>query len=107
RRAADGLAVTGAVEDDVLHRLAAQRGCLRLAEHPAHGIDDVGLAATVGTDDSDELAWCGDRRRVDERFESGKLDLREAQGDLRGSCERGESPRARGAAGAAKKVAEL
>ena len=56
RRAAHRLALAGAVEDDVLHRLAAQRGRLRFAEHPAHGVDDVRLAAAVGADDADELA---------------------------------------------------
>ncbi len=60
RRAADRLAVAGAVEDDVLHRLAAQRGRLRLAQHPADGVDDVRLAATVGADDADELSGGAD-----------------------------------------------
>ena len=63
RRAADGLALARAVEDHVLHRFAAQRRGLRLAEHPAHGVDHVGLAAAVGTDDADELAGRGDGRR--------------------------------------------
>ena len=45
--AAAGLARRRAVEDHVLHRLAAQLGGARFAEHPAHGIDDVGLAAAV------------------------------------------------------------
>ena len=80
RRAADRLALAGAVEDDVLHRLAAQRRGLRLAQHPAHGVDDVGLAAAVGADDADELSGRRDRRGVDERLEAGELDLREAQG---------------------------
>ena len=66
RRASHGLAIAGAVEDHVLHRLAAQRGGLGLAEHPAHGIDHVRLAAAVGADDADELAracrWWWDRR---------------------------------------------
>ena len=83
RRAADRLAVAGAVEDHVLHRLAAQRRCLRFAEHPAHGVDDVGLAAAVRADDADELARRGDRRRIDERLEAGELDLGEAQGGFR------------------------
>src|SRR4030095_12428935 len=56
RRATHGLALARAVEDHVLHRLAAQRRRLRLAEHPAHGVDDVGLAAAVGADDTHELA---------------------------------------------------
>src|SRR5207248_9669175 len=80
RRASNRLAIAGAVEDDVLHRFAAQRRRFRFAEHPANGIDDVGLAAAIGTDDADELAGRRDRRRIDERLESRELDLGEAQG---------------------------
>src|SRR5665213_2060906 len=75
RCAADRLALAGAVENDVLHRLAAQRRRLGLAQHPAHRVDDVGLAATVGADDADQLAGRADRRRVDKRLEAGELDL--------------------------------
>ena len=80
RRAADRLAIAGAVENHVLHRLAAQRRCFRLAQHPAHGVDDVRLAAAVGPDDADELAGRRDRSRIDERLEPGELDLGETQG---------------------------
>ncbi len=83
RRAADGLAFAGAVEDHVLHRFAAERGRLRLAEHPAHGVDHVGLAAAVGPDDPDQLAGRGDGRRINERLEPCELDLGEAQWNLR------------------------
>jgi len=79
-RASDRLTVTGAVEDHVLHRFAAQSRCFRFTEHPSDGVDDVRLAAAVGTDDADELARRRNRRRIDERFESGELDLGEAQG---------------------------
>ncbi len=47
RRATHGLALARTVENDVLHRLAAQRRGFRLAKDPTHGVDDVGLAATV------------------------------------------------------------
>ncbi len=77
-RAARRLALAGAVEDHVLHRLAAQLAGLRLAQHPARGIDDVGLAATVGPDHADELTGQREMRRVDERLEPRKLDLRQA-----------------------------
>jgi hypothetical protein len=80
RRAPDRLAIAGAVENHVLHRFAAQRRCFRFAEHPPDGVDDVRLAAAVGTDDADELARRRNRRRIDERFETGELDLGEAQG---------------------------
>ena len=38
-------------EDDVLHLGRAQRAGALGAEHPGHGVDDVGLAAPVGTHD--------------------------------------------------------
>ena len=74
-RAAAGLAIDRAVEDDVLHRLAAQFGRLRLAEHPAHRVDDVGLAAAVRSDYADQVSWHVDLRGIDEGLESGELDL--------------------------------
>src|SRR5690606_25550190 len=40
----------GAIEDDVGHRLATQVLRRTFAHHPAHGVDDVGLAAAVGPD---------------------------------------------------------
>ena len=80
RGAADRLAVTGTVEDHVLHRLAAQRRGLRFAEHPAHGVDHVGLAAAVRADDADELSGRADGGGIDEGLEAGELDLGEAQG---------------------------
>src|SRR5690606_13843430 len=61
------LAIRRTVEDDVLHGFATQLGGLGLPEHPAHGVHDVGLAATVGTDDADELAGNIERRGIDER----------------------------------------
>src|SRR5207237_483133 len=45
--AARGLAQARSVEDHVLHRLAAQLARLAFAEHPAHRVHDVGLAAAV------------------------------------------------------------
>ena len=107
RRAADRLAIAGAVEDHVLHRLAAQRGRLRFAEHPAHGVDDVRLAAAVGSDDADELAGRADRRRIDERLEAGELDLREAQGGLRTKRRTAQAPALPMRRTGGEKVAEL
>jgi len=54
--AAGGLAQRAAIEDHVLHRLAAQLAGLALAQHPAHGVHDVGFAATVGADHPHQLA---------------------------------------------------
>src|SRR5690606_14780098 len=43
--------------------------------HPAHGVDDVGLAAAVGPHHADQLTGDGDDGGVDERFESGEFEL--------------------------------
>ena len=48
--AAGGFALGRAVEDDVLHGLAAQLAGAAFAQHPAHRVHDVGLAAAVGPD---------------------------------------------------------
>ena len=50
------LALAAAVEDHVLHALATQLTGLALAQHPAHRIHDVGLAAAVGPDHAHPLA---------------------------------------------------
>ena len=72
-------AIARTVEDHVLHRLAPQRRRLGFAEHPAHGVDHVRLAAAIGADNADELAGGGDAGRIDERLEAGQLDLSQAQ----------------------------
>ena len=64
---ADRLPRRGTREDDVFHRLAAQRLGALLAEHPQHGVGDVGLARAVGADDDGDAglerrARCGRRR---------------------------------------------
>ena len=74
RGPAHGLPLRGAIEDHVLHLLAAQLLRRRLAEHPAHGVDHVRLAAAVRADDAHELARDGDGCRIDEGLEAGKLD---------------------------------
>src|SRR5688500_2961199 len=70
--------VERAVEDHVLHRIAAQRRGAAFAQHPAHRVDDIGLAAAVGADHADQLAGHVDRSWIDERLESGQLYLNEA-----------------------------
>src|ERR1700694_1282901 len=80
RRARERLAGHRAVEDDVLHRVAAQRRGARLAEHPAHGVDDVGFAAAVRPDDADQLPWHVYRGGIDEGLEAGELYLNESHG---------------------------
>ena len=46
------LALLRAVEDDILHLAAAQRLGALLAQHPAHGVRQIRLAAAVGADDA-------------------------------------------------------
>ena len=72
---ADRLARGGAVEHHVRHVVAAQMLGGELAHHPAHGVDDVRLAAAVGTDDTGEIAGEGYLGGIDEGLEAGELDL--------------------------------
>ena len=75
------LAGRRAVEDHVLHGLAAQLARLAFAQHPAHGIHDVGLAATIGADHADELPRQQEIGRLGERFEASELDGIETHGE--------------------------
>jgi hypothetical protein len=77
-RRAHGFAGTGAIENDVRHRIATQVLGGDLAHDPAHGVDDVRLAAAVGPDHAHEVGRKTDRRRIHERLESGQLDLGQA-----------------------------
>src|SRR5579864_5219388 len=70
-----GLAGARAVENHVRHAVAAQVLGGELAHHPAHGVDDVRLAAAVWADDTGEIAGEADVGGVDEGFEAGELDL--------------------------------
>ena len=79
---ADRLARRRAVEDDVRHGIAAQVLGGGLAHDPAHGVDDVRLAAAVGADDADQFAGDVDRGRVHEGLEPCQLDLGEPHGRL-------------------------
>ena len=71
RRPRRRLAGRGPVEDHVLHRFAAQFAGARLAQHPAHRVHDVGLAAAVGTDHPDQLARQHEVGGFGEGFEPG------------------------------------
>jgi len=66
---------SGFVEDHVLHRVAAQRRGARLAQHPAHGVDDVGFAAAVRADDAHQLARHVYRGWIYEGLKTGQLYL--------------------------------
>jgi len=70
RGAAGRLAVRGTIENDVLHRFAAQLGSLGFAQDPAHRIDDIGFAATVRPHHPDQLARYLKMRRFNKRLES-------------------------------------
>ena len=76
------LAVAGPVEDHIHHRIPAQRGSAGFPEHPPHGVNDVGFAAPVRADDSDQLSRHVDGRGIDERLEAGEFELGEAHGGL-------------------------
>ena len=67
------LAVAGAVENDVLHGLAAQFRGLGLAQHPAHGINDVRFSAAIGTHHTHQLAGHGNHGGIDEGLEAGEF----------------------------------
>ncbi len=67
------LARGGAVEDDVRHGVAAQVLGGSLAQHPAHGVDDVGFAAAVGADDADQVAGELDGGGIHEGLETHQL----------------------------------
>ena len=62
-----GTARRRALKDHLFHLCAAQQPCALLAEHPAHRVGDIGLAAPVGADDrrhavvEDHLGQVGER----------------------------------------------
>ncbi len=68
-----GLAVAGTVENDVLHGLAAQFRGLGLAQHPAHGVDDVRFPAAIGTHHAHQLAGHGNHGGIDKGLEAGEF----------------------------------
>src|SRR5437764_5375097 len=65
------LAGVAALENDVLHLIAAQALRALLAEDPCDGINDIALAAAVGPDDSGDAAVEGKFRAVGEALEPG------------------------------------
>ncbi|MNF37252.1 hypothetical protein D3C84_181680 [compost metagenome] len=76
------LAGVGAVEDDVGHRLATEVLRRTFAHHPAHGVDDVGLAAAVGADHRRHVAREVHRGRVDEGLEARQANALQAHGAI-------------------------
>jgi hypothetical protein len=51
----------------------------RFAQHPAHGVDDVRLAAAVGADDAYQVSGDGNLNGIYERLEACEIYLFESQ----------------------------
>ena len=66
----EGLAAVGASEDDVLHCRSAQGLGGLFAQDPADGVNDVGLAAAIGSDHGRDPGTELDAGPVGEAFES-------------------------------------
>ena len=67
---AEGRARGGPGEDHVVHLLAAHGARSLGAEHPRDGVDDVGLARSVGPDDDGDARFELQRRGLGERLET-------------------------------------
>ena len=80
---AERAALGGAVEDDVVHPLAAQDPRALLAQGPGHGVADVRLAAAVGADDRGDGAREGQIHLLVEGLEARDLDPFESEHLLR------------------------
>ena len=78
-RAPEGFSRGGAREDEFGRRFAAQLAPAPFAEHPAHGVDDVGLPAAIGPHDHDVGGADVDHGRIRKAFEAGYFDLAQAQ----------------------------
>ena len=68
--AAEGRPARRAREDDVFHLAAAQRLRALFAQHPADGVDDVGLPRAVRSDDAGDARFEAQRRRRGEGLEA-------------------------------------
>ena len=79
-RLRDGLAAGRAIEHHVGHGLAAQVLCRALPHHPAHRVDDVGLARSVGAYHPHQVALQAQGGGVHEGLEAGEFDSAEAHG---------------------------
>src|SRR4029077_4763152 len=69
-----------ALKDDVFHLPAAQQAWRLLAQDPADGIGDVGLAATVRTDDRRHARFERQLDRARERLEARQLEPGQSHG---------------------------
>ena len=71
---AGGFACVGAVENHILHGLAAQFTGTTFTQDPTHGINDVRFTTTIGAHHADQLAWQQKVGGVGKRFEARHLD---------------------------------
>ncbi len=76
----DRFTAGGAVENDIGQRLAAQGAGGAFAHHPAHGVDDIGFAAAVGTDHAHQIAGQVQGGGVHEGLETGQFDFGQTHG---------------------------
>ena len=72
-------AVGAAGKDDIVHFAAAHGGGTGFAHHPAHGVEQIRLAAPLGADHGREARFDKHLRRFDEALETGKSETRELQ----------------------------
>ena len=80
RGARRGAAGGRAIENHVLHTLAAKLLGRRFAQHPAHRVDHIRFAAAVGADHGNKLAGNMYRGGVGKGFEAGEFDVGQAHG---------------------------
>src|SRR5690606_5490654 len=73
RGGAHRAAAAGAIEDDIGHRFAAQVARRKLTHHPAHRVDDVGLATAIGPDHTGPFGGEGYCGGLDKGLEAGEL----------------------------------
>ena len=83
---AERRAAGGAGEDDVLHLAAAQALRALLAHDPGDGVDDVGLAGAVGSDDAGDARLEAQRRRRREGLEAAQGQALEVHAEGSGAC---------------------
>ena len=82
----------GAVEDDVVHVLAAQVLGRLLTHGPAHRVDDVRLAAAVRADDARHVVIKAHDRAIHERLEAAHFEHLELHPDPLGRSRKRSSP---------------
>ena len=70
------------VKNHVLHTLAAKLLRRSLAQHPAHRVNHIRLAAAVRPDNRNKLPRHMNRGRVGKRFEAGEFDVGKAHGNV-------------------------